>query len=87
MRVASDSEQTKAAVIQAAGELFANFGFSGVTARQVTNMRERLWEPSRREPRPSQSLRAFLPITVKLKLDAPPVRLSVQQNRAGTVSD
>ncbi len=36
MGVASDSEKTKAAVIQAAGELFANFGFSGVTARQVT---------------------------------------------------
>jgi TetR/AcrR family transcriptional regulator, regulator of cefoperazone and chloramphenicol sensitivity len=35
MGVASDSEKTKAAVIQAAGELFANFGFSGVTARQV----------------------------------------------------
>ena len=36
MGVASDSDKTKAAVIQAAGELFANFGFSGVTARQVT---------------------------------------------------
>ena len=36
MGVASDSEKTKAAVIQAAGELFANFGFCGVTARQVT---------------------------------------------------
>ncbi len=36
MGVASDSEKTKAAIIQAAGELFANFGFSGVTARQVT---------------------------------------------------
>jgi AcrR family transcriptional regulator len=36
MGVASDSEKTKAAVIQAAGELFADFGFSGVTARQVT---------------------------------------------------
>ncbi len=36
MGVASDSEKTKAAVIQAAGELFANFGFNGVTARQVT---------------------------------------------------
>lgn len=36
MGVASDSERTKAAVIQAAGELFANFGFSGVTAREVT---------------------------------------------------
>ncbi len=35
MGVASDSEKTKAAVIQAAGELFANFGFNGVTARQV----------------------------------------------------
>lgn len=36
MGVASDSEKTKAAVVQAAGELFANFGFNGVTARQVT---------------------------------------------------
>lgn len=36
MGVASDSEKTKMAVIQAAGELFANFGFNGVTARQVT---------------------------------------------------
>jgi AcrR family transcriptional regulator len=36
MGVASDSEKTKATVIQAAGELFANFGFNGVTARQVT---------------------------------------------------
>ncbi len=36
MGVASDSEKTKAAIIQAAGELFANLGFSGVTARQVT---------------------------------------------------
>ncbi len=35
MGVASDSERTKAAIIQAAGELFANFGFNGVTARQV----------------------------------------------------
>lgn len=35
MGVASDSEKTKAAVIQAAGALFANFGFNGVTARQV----------------------------------------------------
>ncbi|MFN7844587.1 MAG: TetR/AcrR family transcriptional regulator [Pirellula sp.] len=35
MGVASDSEKTKASVIQAAGELFANSGFSGVTARQV----------------------------------------------------
>jgi TetR/AcrR family transcriptional regulator, regulator of cefoperazone and chloramphenicol sensitivity len=30
-----DSEQTKAALIQAAGELFAERGYSGVTARQV----------------------------------------------------
>lgn len=30
-----DSEQTKATLIQAAGELFAERGFSGVTARQV----------------------------------------------------
>lgn len=36
MGVSSDSERTKAAVIQAAGELFANSGFNGVTARQVT---------------------------------------------------
>lgn len=36
MGVASDSEKTKAALIQAAGELFANFGFSAVTARRVT---------------------------------------------------
>jgi AcrR family transcriptional regulator len=36
MGVASDSEKTKCSLIQAAGELFANFGFSGVTARQIT---------------------------------------------------
>lgn len=36
MGVSSDSERTKAAIIQAAGELFANSGFNGVTARQVT---------------------------------------------------
>ena len=36
MGVASDSEKTKSSLIQAAGELFANFGFSGVTARQIT---------------------------------------------------
>lgn len=35
MGIASDSEKTKAALIQAAGELFANHGFNGVTARQV----------------------------------------------------
>lgn len=35
MGVASDSQRTVASVIQAAGELFAEFGFSGVTARQV----------------------------------------------------
>ncbi len=35
MGVASDSERTKASLIQAAGELFADRGFSGVTARQV----------------------------------------------------
>ena len=36
MGVASDSEKTKSSLIQAAGELFANFGFNGVTARQIT---------------------------------------------------
>jgi len=36
MGAASDSEKTKSSLIQAAGELFANFGFSGVTARQIT---------------------------------------------------
>ncbi len=35
MGVAADSQKTKTAVIQAAGELFANSGFTGVTARQV----------------------------------------------------
>lgn len=37
MGAASDSQKTKAAVIQAAGELFAISGFSGVTARQVAS--------------------------------------------------
>ena len=35
MGSSSDSEQTKAALVHAAGELFAERGFSGVTARQV----------------------------------------------------
>ncbi len=35
MGTAKDSEHTRAALIQAAGELFAAYGFSGVSARQV----------------------------------------------------
>lgn len=33
----SDSEQTKASLVQAAGELFAERGYNGVTARQVVS--------------------------------------------------
>jgi AcrR family transcriptional regulator len=33
----SDSQKTKARIVQAAGQLFAEYGFSGVTARQIAS--------------------------------------------------